>query len=101
MPTEARGIGYEIFKNVVIALLTLYKLEKRGFTPTVSDFLKEADLSRSVFFNHLKRNLEHAGWVTFKVNPDRTITMHLTPKGKKVAQTLATIENELKEAGIL
>lgn len=101
MPTEARGIGYEIFKNVAIALLTLYRFEERGYNPTVSEFLEEANLSRSVFFNHLKRNLEKAGWVVFKVNPDRTITMHLTEKGRKVAEALASIENELKEAGVV
>ena len=101
MPAEVKGIGYEIFKNVAIALLTLYKLEQEGYNPTLSEFLENVNLSRTVLFYHLKRNLERAGWVEFRVNPDRTITAHLTPKGRKVAEALATIEKELKEAGVV
>ena len=101
MPTETRGIGYEIFKNVAIALLALYKFEEKGYNPTVSDFLEEADLSRSVFFNHLKRNLEKAELVEFRVNPDRTITMHLTDEGRKLAECLKQCEDILQKIGVV
>ena len=59
MCTETKGgIGYEIFKNVVSSLLTLLELSNKGVTPTISEFLEKSGISRSVFFNHLKRNLE-------------------------------------------
>ena len=96
-----RDIGGELFRNVAKALIILYKSEQKGYIPTVSDFLDESRINRTTFFQHLKRNLEKAGWVEFRVNPDRTITMHLTQKGRKIAQALASIEKELKEAGVV
>jgi len=95
------GIGDELFRNVVKALLTLHRLEKEGYSPTVSEFIRESEINHAVFYNHLKRNLERSGWVIFKVNPDRTITMHLTEKGRRVAEALSSIEKELREAGVV
>ena len=92
------GIGEELFKNVAKALITLYKYKGN---PTISELIQESGINHAVFYNHLKRNLERAGWVEFRVNPDRTITAHLTQKGRKVAEALATIEDILKEAGVV
>lgn len=97
-----RSIYDEKFGHVVRILLTLLRYEERnGKPPTVSELREESRVANTAFYAHLKRNLEEAGWVVFKVNPDRTITAHLTPKGRKVAQALATVEKELKEAGVV
>ena len=95
-----RDLGSELFRNVVKALLTLLEYEDRSKAPTVSEFLETSGLNRTIFFQHLKRNLENAGLVEFRVNPDRTITMHLTEKGRKLAQCLKQCEEILKEAGV-
>ena len=101
MPSTSRGIGYEIFRNVVISLVTLYKVNvEEGKEPTVTEFLERSGVVRTVFFNHLKQNLQKAEWVEFKVNKDRTITMRLTEKGKKVAEAFISIINILKEADV-
>jgi len=97
----AKGIGNELFKHVVNALLTLLKAEYAKKELTISLFLHESGISRPVFFNHLKRNLELAGLVEFKVNPDRTITVHLTERGRKLAQALKSVEVVLKEIGVI
>ena len=86
------------FGHVVKVLLYLLKSKK---PPTVSEMIEETGISSSTFYYTLKKALEEAGWVVFKVNPDRTITAHLTPKGRKVAEALASIEDELKEAGVI
>ncbi len=102
MPAEARGIGHEILKNVAVALLTLLRIEENEEkAPTVSEFLEESNISRTVFFSHLKRNLERAGWVEFRYNPDRTITMHLTDDGRRVAKAMKDIEDVLRKAGVI
>lgn len=95
--TESRII-HEKFGYVVRILLYLLKEEKQ---PSMMDFLEERIVPRATFYNHLKKSLEVASWVEFRVNPDRSITMHLTQKGRKIAQALASIENELKEAGVV
>ena len=98
MPSD---IGRELFRNVVKALITLIELEEQNYVATVSDFLNEAGLNKTIFFQHLKRNLERSGWVEFRVNPDRTITVHLTEKGRKLAKCLKQCEDILKEAGVI
>ncbi len=97
----ATSIGNELFKHVVNALLTLLKAEMSREELTVSRFLEESGISRPVFFNHLKRNLERSGLVEFRVNPDRTVTMHLTEKGRRLAQALKSVEDVLKEIGVI
>lgn len=97
----ATNIGNELFKHVVNALLTLLYAEEKGIELTVSDFLEEAGVSKPVFFNHLKKNLERAGWVVFRFNPDRTITMHLTDDGRRIAKAMKDIEDVLKRAGVI
>ncbi len=94
-------LGEEQFKNIARVMLLILKYQERGVNPTLSDIVSEAPVNHSVLFYHLKRNLERAGWVEFRINPDRTITAHLTPKGRKIAEALATIEKELKEAGVV
>ncbi len=101
MPMEVKGISHEILKNVVKPLLTLLDFERRKYTPTLSEFLEQAGISRTVFFSHLKRNLANAGLVEFRVNPDRTITVHLTEKGRKLAECLKQCEDILKEIGVV
>ena len=97
----AIGIGNELFKHAVNALLTLLKAEYARKELTISQFLDESGISRPVFFNHLKRNLELAGLVEFKVNPDRTVTMYLTERGRKLARALGSVEEILKEIGVI
>lgn len=97
----AIGIGNELFKHAVNALLTLLKAEYARKELTISQFLDESGISRPVFFNHLKRNLELAGLVEFKVNPDRTVTLYLTERGRKLARALGSVEEILKEIGVI
>lgn len=94
-------LGEEQLKNVVRVLLLILKYEEKGTNPTLSDIVAEAPVNHSVLYYHLKRNLEKAGWVEFRVNPDRTITAHLTPKGRKLAEALKQAEDILKEAGVV
>ena len=92
----------EKFGHVIRILLTLLQYEKQwGKPPTVSELKEEARVAGTAFYSHLKRNLEKAGWVEFRVNPDRTITAHLTPKGRKLAEALKQAEDILKEAGVI
>jgi len=93
-----KTIAQEKFGYVINVLLYLLNKEK---PPTVMEFLEAKIVPRATFYNHLKDSLEKAGLVTFKVNPDRTITMHLTEKGRKLAQCLKQCEQILKEAGVI
>ena len=95
------AIGDEKFKYVVRALLTVLEYENQGKAPTISELIETANLNKPLFHSHLKRNLESAGWVEFRVNPDRTVTAHLTERGRKIAKALKTVEKELKEAGVI
>jgi DNA-binding MarR family transcriptional regulator len=99
MPKRVESVYDEKFGHVVRILLTLLEMEDKP--PTVSELKIRSRVAGTAFFSHLKDNLQRAGWVEFRVNPDRTITAHLTPTGKKVAKALKSIEKELKEAGIV
>ena len=94
------AIGDEKFKYVARALLIIYDYKLKNVNPTLSDIL-EHNMNRPLFYTHLKHNLERAGLVEFRVNPDRTITAHLTPKGEKLAKCLKECEGILKDAGVL
>ncbi len=91
-------IGNERLGHVTKILLFLLKSKE---PPTVSEVIMQTHIPSSTFYYRLRRSLEEANWVAFKVNPDRTITMHLTEKGRKVAEALASVEDELKEAGVV
>ena len=99
MSRRVEGIKDEKFGHIVRILLTL--LEYNDKPPTVSELKEKARVPGTAFFSHIKDNLEKAGLVIFKVNPDRTVTAHLTEKGRKIAQALKTVEKELKEAGVM
>ncbi|MCE4608282.1 MAG: hypothetical protein F7B61_04915 [Caldisphaeraceae archaeon] len=93
-----KGLHDNKFGHVVKVIL--YLLNSKN-SPTVSEIIEETGIPSSTFYYTLKKALEEAGWVEFRVNPDRTITAHLTQKGRKVAEALATIEDILKEAGVV
>ena len=93
-----KTLAQEKFGYVVNVLLYLLNQEK---PPTVMEFLEAKIVPRATFYNHLKDSLEKAGLVEFRVNPDRTITMHLTGRGRKIAEVLKTVEKELREAGVI
>lgn len=95
------SIGNELFKNVVRSILVLYEFKKQGIEPTVSEFLKESGINHSVFHNHLKRNLQKAGWVEIRVNRDRTVTLRLTEQGERVAKAFDSIRDLLRNAGAI
>ena len=97
-----QSIYDEKFGHVIRVLLTLLDYENQwGKPPTVSELKEEAKVAGTAFYSHLKRNLERAGWVEFRVNPDRTVTMHLTDKGRELAECLKQCENVLREAGVI
>jgi len=90
------------FDHLAKVLLLLYDKEERGERPfLISELTDKARISRSVFFMRLKKKLEEAGLVEFRVNPDRTITVHLTERGRKLAQALKSVEDVLKELGVI
>lgn len=93
-----KGIAHEKFGYVVRTLLYLLDVDK---PPTVMEFLEEEIVPRATFYNHLKNNLEKAGLVEFRVNPDRTITIHLTEKGRRLAEALKSVEDVLKDIGVI
>ena len=90
------------FDHLAKVLLLLYDNEERGGRPfLVSELADKAEISRSVFFMRLKKKLEDAGIVEFRVNPDRTITVHLTERGRRLAQALKSVEDVLKKIGVV
>jgi len=93
-----KSLAQEKFGYVVNVLLYLLNQEK---PPTVMEFLEAKIVPRATFYNHLKDSLEKAGIVEFRVNPDRTITMHLTERGRKIAEALRSIEEKLKKARLI
>jgi len=95
------SIGDEKFKYVVRVLITLIKYEEKSVNPTISELVSVANLNKPLFHSHLKRNLERSGLVEFKVNPDRTITAYLTKKGRRLAQALKSVEDILREIGVV
>lgn len=101
MPIKVKGICHEILKNVVKPLLTLLDFERRKYIPTLSEFLEQTGIGRTVFFSHLKGNLASACLVEFRVIPDRTITVHLTEKGRRLAECLKQCEDILREMGVI
>jgi len=90
------------FDHLAKVLLLLYDNERRGERPfLVSELADKARISRSVFFMRLKKKLEDAGLVEFRVNPDRTVTVHLTVKGRRLAECLKQCEDILREVGVI
>ena len=93
MPIANERLGH-------VAKILLYLLKSKK-PPTVSEVITHTHIPSSTFYYRLRRSLEEAGWVEFRVNPDRTITMHLTEKGRKLAKCLKECEEILKEAGVI
>jgi len=91
-------ISHEKFGYVIRVLLYLLEVDK---PPTIMDFMESRIVPRATFYNHLKRNLEKAGLVEFRVNPDRTISMHLTDEGRKLAECLKQCEDILQKIGVV
>ena len=90
------------FDHLAKVLLLLYDNEEKGGRPfLISELVDKVKISRSVFFMRLKKKLEDAGLVEFRVNPDRTITVHLTERGRKLARALKSVEDVLKEIGVI
>ncbi|WP_373863052.1 hypothetical protein [Aeropyrum pernix] len=48
-------------------------------------------ISQSLFHTSLKRKFEEAGLLKFRRNPDRTNTVHLTERGRKLAECLEKV----------
>ncbi|OYT49020.1 MAG: hypothetical protein B6U85_00490 [Desulfurococcales archaeon ex4484_42] len=99
MSRRIEGVKDEKFGHIVRILLTLLKYGDKPLT--VSELKDKAKIPGTAFFSHIKRSLEMAGWVTFKVNPDRTITAHLTDDGRKIAEALKNVEDILRKANII
>ena len=81
--------------HVAAVLLTLKQHEDRGYNPTISELIQKTGISQSLFHTSLKRKFEEAGLLKFKRNPDRTITVHLTEKGRRLAECLARCQDIL------
>ena len=76
------------FGHLVKILLLLLEAEKANREITISQISPKTGISPSVFYGSLKTKLERAGLVKYRHNPDRTITVHLTEKGRKLAECL-------------
>jgi DNA-binding MarR family transcriptional regulator len=76
------------FGHLAKVLLLLLDYENKERSPTVSQLVEETGISPSVFYGTLRTKLEKSGLVEFKLNPDRTITVHLTEKGRRLAECL-------------
>ena len=63
--------------------------ESNGYNPTISELIQATGISQSLFHTSLKRKFKDAGLLVFKKNPDRTITVHLTEKGRRLAECLS------------
>ena len=77
-----------LFWHVATVLLKLKEYEDRGYSPTISELIEATGISQSLFHTSLKRKFEEAGLVRYRHNPDRTITVHLTEKGRRLAECL-------------
>ena len=84
-----RDIGKESLAYVTRILLYLYDREKTGKPhPSLSDIIEETGVPRAVFYNHLKDNLEKAGYVEYEKTPERIILAKLTSRGRRLAECL-------------
>jgi len=88
MPRETEAIRRLLLWHVAAVLLKLKEYEERGYNPTISELIEAAGISQSLFHTSLKRKFEDAGLLEFRRNPDRTITVHLTEKGRRLTECL-------------
>ena len=77
-----------LFWHVASVLLTLYEYEQQGYTPTVSELINKTGISPSLFHTSLKNKFVAARLIELQHNPDRTVTVRLTEKGRRLAECL-------------
>ncbi|MEB2835671.1 MAG: hypothetical protein GSR80_000607 [Desulfurococcales archaeon] len=85
---EADAIRKLLLWHVAAVLLKLREYEEEGYNPTISELIDATGVSPSLFHTSLKRKFEAAGLLKFRRNPDRTVTVQLTEKGRKLAECL-------------
>ena len=69
-------------------LTTLLESEQAGIEITISELIQKTGISPSLFHTSLKKKFIDSGLIELKRNPDRTITVRLTDKGRKLAECL-------------
>ena len=69
-------------------LITLYELEKQGYTPSLAELVKKAGVSESAFYTRVKQKMVRAGLVKEETLPYRVKTLRLTPEGRRLAECL-------------
>ena len=74
------------FRHIVRSLLTLLKAEREGRTLSVTEFLRETDISPTTFYTTIRDLLTSYGFVEVITNPrERVVTVRLTDRGRKLA----------------
>ena len=80
------------FGHIVNALIALLKAEEEGRRLTVSELRREAGIPETTFYRTVKEALEKGGLVKYEVDTrERIIEVHLTDKGRKLAQCLKQV----------
>jgi len=92
MSLRYREWWHASFGHLVNALVTLLKAEKEGKVLTVTELRRLAGIPETSFFRTVKEALQKGGLVEYRVDErERIIEVHLTEKGRKLAECLVTV----------